>query len=542
MNEWTTVITDDGKIAPGRRGRPARAPRPRAARLLQGPGERAATFVEIDGVRWALPGDMATIDADGTFTCSAAGRCASTPAARRSTRRRSRRSLKSASRRLRRASSSACPTSARASGSSRSSQPGRERRSTSTRCRSTAARTLAGYKVPRALVLVDEVARTPAGKADYRWAKERRREGLGATDRGVTKVTSRLATQAVTRTTGVAMSTTRSGPAENVAADPRSAARVSDDVRRQGPPTTSFPPIEPLRPAGGRAERAHRAASTTSASARRARSAARATTPTAERLAAERARSSTASTRRRCARRRAQALLTGRNHHSVGMGGITEIATSAPGYSSVRPNTCAPLAETLQAQRLLDRAVRQVPRGAGVGDEPDGPVRPVADRRRRLRVLLRLHRRRDQPVRTRRSTRARRRSSPTRRPEEGYHFTEDMTDKAIDVGAPAEGADARQAVLHVLRAGRDARAAPRPDGVVGQVQGPVRRTAGTRCARRRSRARRSSASIPATPSSPRATTRSRPGTTCPTSSSRCSRGRWRSTPASSSTPTTTSAG
>ena len=27
-------------------------------------------------------------------------------------------------------------------------------------------------------------------------------------------------------------------------------------------------------------------------------------------------------------------LLTGRNHHSVNMGGITEIATSAPGYNS----------------------------------------------------------------------------------------------------------------------------------------------------------------------------------------------------------------
>ena len=51
-----------------------------------------------------------------------------------------------------------------------------------------------------------------------------------------------------------------------------------------------------------------------------------------------------------------------------------------------------------QAQWLLDGAVRQVPRSAGLGDEPDGPVRSVADRRRRLRVLLRLHRRRNQPV------------------------------------------------------------------------------------------------------------------------------------------------
>lgn len=31
---------------------------------------------------------------------------------------------------------------------------------------------LAGYKVPRAIVFVDEVKRTPAGKADYRWAKK----------------------------------------------------------------------------------------------------------------------------------------------------------------------------------------------------------------------------------------------------------------------------------------------------------------------------------------------------------------------------------
>ena len=44
----------------------------------------------------------------------------------------------------------------------------------------------------------------------------------------------------------------------------------------------------------------------------------------------------------------AAALLTGRNHHTVGMGGITEIATSAPGYNSLRPNTAAPLAETLK--------------------------------------------------------------------------------------------------------------------------------------------------------------------------------------------------
>ncbi len=31
---------------------------------------------------------------------------------------------------------------------------------------------LAGYKVPRGLVLVDEFVRSPTGKPDYRWAQE----------------------------------------------------------------------------------------------------------------------------------------------------------------------------------------------------------------------------------------------------------------------------------------------------------------------------------------------------------------------------------
>ncbi|MGH3459137.1 sulfatase-like hydrolase/transferase [Aeromicrobium sp.] len=64
-------------------------------------------------------------------------------------------------------------------------------------------------------------------------------------------------------------------------------------------------------------------------------------TPTAERLAAGGLRYNRFHTTALCAPTR-QALLTGRNHHSVGMGAVTEVATSAPGYSSVRPNTKAP--------------------------------------------------------------------------------------------------------------------------------------------------------------------------------------------------------
>ena len=52
-----------------------------------------------------------------------------------------------------------------------------------------------------------------------------------------------------------------------------------------------------------------------------------------------------------------------------------------------------------QAERVLDGAVRQVPRGAGVGDEPDGAVRRLAQRWWWVRALLRLPRWRDEPVR-----------------------------------------------------------------------------------------------------------------------------------------------
>src|SRR6185436_17273775 len=69
-------------------------------------------------------------------------------------------------------------------------------------------------------------------------------------------------------------------------------------------------------------------------------------TPTAERLAANGLKYNRFHTTALCSPTRA-AMLSGRNHHAVGMGGITEIATSAPGYNSLRPNTCAPLAEVL---------------------------------------------------------------------------------------------------------------------------------------------------------------------------------------------------
>ncbi len=59
-------------------------------------------------------------------------------------------------------------------------------------------------------------------------------------------------------------------------------------------------------------------------------------TPTAEKLATEGLRFNRFHTTAICSATR-QALLTGRNHHSAGMAGITEIATGAPVAISVMP-------------------------------------------------------------------------------------------------------------------------------------------------------------------------------------------------------------
>jgi arylsulfatase len=153
-------------------------------------------------------------------------------------------------------------------------------------------------------------------------------------------------------------------------------------------------------------------------------------TPTAERLAGNGLKYNRFHTTALCSPTRA-ALLSGRNHHVVGMGGITEIATSAPGYSSLRPNTCAPLAETLklngystaQFGKCHEVPVWQTspmgpfdnwPSGGGgfeyfygfIGGETNQYAPAIYHN--------------TTPV------------EPDRTAEEGYHFTEDMTDRAID--------------------------------------------------------------------------------------------------------------
>jgi arylsulfatase len=152
-------------------------------------------------------------------------------------------------------------------------------------------------------------------------------------------------------------------------------------------------------------------------------------TPNAERLARGGLKLNRFHTTALCSPTR-QALLTGRNHHSVNMGGICEIATSAPGYSSILPKNKAPLALTLklngystaQFGKCHEVPVWQTspmgpydqwPTGGGgfeyfygfIGGETNQWYPAIYEGTVPM----------EQP----------------KTPEEGYHFTEDMTNKAI---------------------------------------------------------------------------------------------------------------
>jgi arylsulfatase len=152
-------------------------------------------------------------------------------------------------------------------------------------------------------------------------------------------------------------------------------------------------------------------------------------TPTAERLAQNGLSFNRFHTTALCSPTR-QALLTGRNHHSVNMGAICELATSAPGYSSVLPKDKAPLAMTLKLNGYSTAQFGkcheipvwetsplgpfdQWPTGGGgfeyfygfVGGETNQFYPAIYEG--------------TTPV------------EPKKTPEQGYHFTEDMTDKAI---------------------------------------------------------------------------------------------------------------
>jgi arylsulfatase A-like enzyme len=190
----------------------------------------------------------------------------------------------------------------------------------------------------------------------------------------------------------------------------------------------SFPPIEPLRPPAGAPnvlivllDDVGFAASSAFGGP--------VDTPTAERLAAGGLAYNRFHTTALCAPTRA-ALLTGRNHHTVGMGVITELATSAPGYNSLRPNTCAPLAKTLTLNGYSTAQFGKCHEVPVWQTSPMGPFDAWPNQGGGFEYFYGFiggETNQYYPAIYEGTNPA----EPETTPEQGYHFTEDMTDKSI---------------------------------------------------------------------------------------------------------------
>ena len=192
-------------------------------------------------------------------------------------------------------------------------------------------------------------------------------------------------------------------------------------------PDTKFPPIEPLRPPEGAPNVLIVLLDDVGIGASIA-FVGPVNMPTAERLAETGLKYNRFHTTALCSPTR-QALLTGRNHHTVGMGGITEIATSAPGYNSIRPNTCAPLAETLKLNGYSTAQFGKCHEVPVWETSPMGPFRqwPTGSGFEYFYGFIGGETNQYYPAIYEGTTPI----EVEKTPEEGYHFTEDLTDKSI---------------------------------------------------------------------------------------------------------------
>lgn len=151
--------------------------------------------------------------------------------------------------------------------------------------------------------------------------------------------------------------------------------------------------------------------------------------PVAEQLAEGGLRYSRFHTTALCSPTRA-ALMTGRNHHAVGMGTVVEISTGRPGYDATRPLSAATLAQTLSYNGYATGAFgkwHQTPswEQTAAGPFDRWPTREGFDR---FYGFLGGEASQFEPTLVEGTTFV----DPPRTAEEGYHLSEDLVDKAID--------------------------------------------------------------------------------------------------------------
>jgi len=145
----------------------------------------AATFPVIDGVRYAVPGDMASVDADGKIAVYGRGSVSINSGGEKIFPEEVEKALKSHPAVF---DATVVGTPHERFGSQVTAvvelrPSAREMPPSIAELRAHCGAHLAGYKVPRDIVFVDTTVRSPSGKPDYRWAQATARtelDGLGA--------------------------------------------------------------------------------------------------------------------------------------------------------------------------------------------------------------------------------------------------------------------------------------------------------------------------------------------------------------------------
>ena len=172
MNDDTSVLDDDlrpvtpGSGTIGRLARRGRVP----LGYYKDPEKSAATFPEIDGVRWSVPGDMALVEEDGTVLLLGRGSVSINTGGEKVFPEEVEAALK-AHPAIFDAVVVGVPDERWGQVVTAVVQL-RDGATVDLDAVAQHARTLiAGYKVPRGLVVVDSIVRSPSGKPDYRWAK-----------------------------------------------------------------------------------------------------------------------------------------------------------------------------------------------------------------------------------------------------------------------------------------------------------------------------------------------------------------------------------
>jgi arylsulfatase A-like enzyme len=152
-------------------------------------------------------------------------------------------------------------------------------------------------------------------------------------------------------------------------------------------------------------------------------------TPNYERLANAGLRYNRFHTTALCAPTRA-AMLAGRNHHSVNMGCITELATAAPGQTSLRPNTMAPLPEILRLNGYSTAQFGKCHEVPVFHNSPMGPfdMWPTGSGFEHFYGFIGGEDSDWYPSLYDGTTPV----DPPKTPEEGYHLSEDLADRTIN--------------------------------------------------------------------------------------------------------------